>query len=201
MAEQEFPSNSHKSREEKVRQPLESVVSGEAVQKKSRLSRRILDTFGGDDLKTVIGYVVVEVIIPAAKDLIRDTVSEGIERLLFGDSARSRGSRGGRTPYGSMYSSGIAASSKPSISARGRQTHDFGEIIIPDRVEAEYVLEKMQDMIDRYDQVTVSDMLNLCGITPSFADEKWGWVDLQGARPQRFRNGYVLNLPRTESLT
>jgi hypothetical protein len=87
-----------------------------------------------------------------------------------------------------------------SISRRARATHDFDEIILPTRVEAEEVIDRMFDIVSQYETATVADLYELVGINSNYTDGKWGWSDFRGAGVSRVRNGYLLDLPRPESL-
>lgn len=206
IAYSNLPTNSHKSKEEKTKPPkdVKKVISGEVVERKRPLIKRITETLSGDDAQSVGGYILFEVIIPAAKDMIIDAVTTGIQRLLNGDSYRGgRRSSQGYVPYnrihGSAQTAGRAEGSR-SISQRGRATHDFKEIVLSTRGEAEEVLDRLTDLINDYDVALVSDLYDLVGITGSFTDDKWGWTSLTGARVERVRDGYLLNLPRTQSI-
>ena len=48
--------------------------------------------------------------------------------------------------------------------------------------------------------VSVADMYDAVGETSDFTDNKWGWSDLDGVTIQRVSNGFVLRMPRVESL-
>jgi uncharacterized protein YerC len=82
------------------------------------------------------------------------------------------------------------------MSRQARATHNFDEVILPTRREAEEVLDFLHDLLTRYETVSVSDLYELVGETGNFTDEKWGWTDLAGASVSRVRDGYLLNLPR-----
>lgn len=201
-----YPGNSHKERDTpdkpEGRKPLEKIITGEAAQKKKTLGQKIAETFTGDDAQSVGSYILFDVVIPTVKTMISEAVSQGAERLLFGDS--SRRSLGNRRPqqhtsYNKMYTarSEPSRSEGRSISQRGRATHDFDEIVLESRGDAETVLDRLGDLIADYDVATVSDLYDLVGITGSFTDDKWGWFDLRGASVTRVRAGYLLNLPKT----
>lgn len=201
-----LPANSHKAKEKKNPGPkdVKKVITGEVVERKKPLSKRIAETFTGEDTKSVGGYILFDVIIPAAKTMISDAVSQGIERLLFGDgySSRRRSSQG-YTPYNRVHGSVQTAGrgdGRPSISQRGRAAHDFKEIVLSTRSEAEEVLDRLSDLIESYDVALVSDLYDLVGITGSFTDDKWGWTSLAGAHVSPVRGGYLLNLPRTQAI-
>lgn len=214
----EFPGNSRRERNapEPKEDPkkIEAVVTGDVVRRKKPLGKRLIETFFGGDSKTVGHYVLMDVILPAAKDTFADAVSQAIERMLFGE-ARSSSRRTGARPSGtSGYTSyNRFSTSKPGgtppwrdredpkeISRQSRARHDFDEIILATRVEAEEVIDRLFDLVSRYEEATIADLYELVGITANFTDEKWGWTDIRGAGVTRIRNGYLLDLPRPEPL-
>lgn len=219
----QFPSNSH---ERPNPQPaptdanpakrVEKAVTGKVHERKRPLGKRFLDTFTGGDARGALDYVIMEVLIPAAKDAIADATSQGIERIVFGE-ARSRSRRpsrygspssysGGTNSY-TRYSSPTTANSRPTynepartVSNRSRMTHDFKEIVLETRVEAEDVLSQLESLLDRYRSVTVKDFYDLVGITGQYTDSKWGWLEIKRADIVRVRDGYLIDLPRPEPI-
>lgn len=197
-----YPANSHKN---KARQgkTVQKVISGEAVQRKQTASSKFKEAISGDDTQSVASYILFDVVIPAAKSMLADATSQFIERLLFGESRRSSGGRQGYTSYNKMYNgsrSNERQPSRPEISNRGRATHNFGEVILTTRGEAEHVLDSLTALIDEYSVATVSDLYDLVGITGNFTDDKWGWYDLRGSTVSRIREGYLINLPQTQPI-
>jgi hypothetical protein len=216
----EYPSNSQnqgdKPGEPKAKETepknVEKIVSGEVVRRKKSLSKRFKETFiAGDGAKTAISYVFYQIIIPGAKDVIADSVSMGVEKMIFGE-ARSASRRTGRRPgsngenyirYDKQYNQGSSMRGREDPrgpSRRSRATFDFDEIILPTRVEAEQVIDKLFDLVVRYQQASVKDFYDICGITAEYTDAKWGWTNLSGASWTRVRNGYLLDLPKPELL-
>jgi hypothetical protein len=212
----EFPSNRHKDRvplEAKVenkKEKITPVVQGEVVRRKKPLGKRFIETFLGGDTQNVWEYVTHDVMIPAAKDMFADAVSQGVERMIFGE-ARSRSRRTGRRPHDGPYTNYQKYSSSrrqrfgpdprdrepsPQMSRRGRASHDFDEIILATRVEAEEVIDRMFDLVSKFETATVADLYDLVGIQQSYTDDKWGWYELPGAGVARVQNGYLLDLPR-----
>lgn len=181
---------------------IERVTTGTAVRRKKPLGKRLTETFIGGDAKGVWGYVLYDVLIPAAKDMVADAGREALERMLFGDGRRD--SRRDRRGLGSVsgnvrydrYSQGRREDPRPQLSRRARATHDFDEIILPTRAEAETTIERMFDVVAKYEQVTVAELYEMVGITSEYTDENYGWTDIRGAGVQRIRNGYLLDLPR-----
>lgn len=210
---EDLPGNSQRPRAVRDETPkkVEKIIQGEAVRRKKPLRKRIAETFVGGDARSVWSYVAIDVLIPAAKDAIADAFSQGIEKMLFGE-ARSVGRRTGRRPNDSYiaYNRYNPSSSnrmadprdrdKPQMSRRARANFDFDEIILPTRVEAEEVIDRMFDLVSKYDMVTVADLYDLVGIQGSYTDEKYGWEDIRGAGVTRVTNGYLLDIPRPEPI-
>jgi hypothetical protein len=94
-----------------------------------------------------------------------------------------------------------SASSPRTLSRRSRARHDFDELIIPSRQEAEEVIDRMFDLLSRYGEVSVADLYELTGIQSSHTDMKWGWRELRGTKAIRLRQGgFLLDLPEPEPL-
>lgn len=190
---------------------IKRVTQGEVVRRKKSLGKRFRETFVGGDAKGVWGYVVLDVLIPAAKDMVADAMSTGVERMLFGEvrsSSRRGGSRRGGSPYGHVAYNRMSSSNGPpwdreprrEFSRRARSSHDFDEIILETRGEAEEVIDRLFDLVSRYEVATVEDLYELVGITGNYTDRKWGWTDIRGAGVSRVRNGFLIDLPRPEPL-
>lgn len=223
-----FPSNANTQKTnytgkavEKVEEPqpkpkkIEKVVQGEVVRKKPSMLKRFKETFlGGDDV-SIGEFILLDIVIPATKDMIADAVTQGVERRLFGES-RGHGRRSGggfrpdpatRNRAGNVDYGGF---SKPSRSNNVRHEEvrslrrnrgvQLDEIYLATRVEADELLERMYDLLERYEQVSVSDLNDMLGVTSEYTDEKIGWVDLRGSRVQRTSRGYLVDLPRPEAL-
>lgn len=181
----------------------------QAIQKKKSVGRRIIESFTGDDAQSVGSYLLFDVFIPAAKNFIMDAASQGVERILFGESRRSSSSsRLGYTSYNNYSRPAVTTRSSYSgirdeprqMNHLARATHNFDDIVLPNRGDAELVLDQLRDQITKYDVATVSDLYNLVGLSGEFTDDKWGWGDLRDAGVVYKRQGYLLDLPRPELL-
>lgn len=197
----EFKGNSHKGKEEK--KEIKQITSGKVVKKEKSLGKKVGQSLLGDDSKDVGSYILHDVLIPALKDTISDMVTGGIEMLLFGKSSNRTRSRGSTSKYGKVnYSSYSSSPSERAgahkMSNRGRSKHDFDEIVLESRGEAEDVISHLVDLVDDYGMASVADLYDLVGIASSYTDNKYGWTNLSSAGVSRTRNGYLLNLPRTE---
>jgi hypothetical protein len=196
----DYPSNSKKSKEtpagnEKI---VTKVVTSDVIQRKQGMFTKVAGNFFSEDSGTVMNYVVMEVMLPALKTTISDMVSQGIERFLFGES-RPRAASGNRPGYVNYSKIATAARNEPrTISREARVKHEFEDVIIASRGEAEDVLDGLRNLINDYEVATVSDFYDLLGITGEFTDNTWGWTDLRSAGVRQVRGGYQINLPRTQ---
>lgn len=210
---EEFPSNAkHPVMNEPkaaVEKNVEKVVTGTVVRAKKPLSKRFTEVFVGGDAKSAWASVLMDVLVPALKDMASDAVTQGFERMIYGDAAprsrrpsTSRFGTGSYTSY-NRYSTGPRTQGptpRPdeprARNANPRGMREFDDIILETRAEAEQVLDRMYDLIDTYSMVSVSELYELVGITGAFTDEKWGWEDIRGTKIVRTRNGWLVDLPR-----
>lgn len=199
MDEEELPSNS-KSSKEKPKEKEKKVISGEVIQRKKPLGRRIRELFIGGEVRGVARYIGSEVILPAIRNLVVDSATKGIDRLVYGDYRPRR--PGSPTPYNprvqyNTYSDprsrGSLPDQPPLPSRRSRQ--DATEMVFPTRDEAVLVLERMFDVIDKYGQASVADLYDLVGLPASHVDNKWGWTALANIEVRQIREGWLLELP------
>ena len=201
----DYPGNSQRGKtaettpEERPKQ--EKIITGEVRQRKTGIFGKAVHSIVAEDGQSVMQYVVLEVLLPAFKSTISDVVSQGIERMLYGDARPGR-TRPGYTNYSSkaVRSSAPLNDPRPALSRQARANHRFNEVMLEQRAEAEDVLDKMREIISAYDVVTVADFKELLGITGEFTDNTWGWSDLRSAGIRPVRGGYVIDLPPTQPL-
>jgi len=205
----DYTSNSAKSKSEGVvdsdRPQIKQIASG-TVRKKG-LGAKFKETFAGDSAESVGQYIFFDIIVPRVKDLVFEMISGGSERALFGTSSRSsRGNRSrsklvDKTDYRGLSSGRNREREDRDLSPRDRANHQFEEILIPTRGEADQILDTLIELVDQYDSATVADLYNAVGISTSHTDLKWGWTDLSEARIDPARGGgYILDMPRVETL-
>lgn len=195
-----YPGNSKTGKEAQPEKVVEKITVGEVRTRKKGLASRIGGSMVSEKTDSVGSYILFEVLIPAAKNMISDAVSQGVERMLFGEvRSRGRDNRPGYTNYNKVRST-TGEYGNRDISRRSRTTHDFDEIILSSRGEAEEVLDRLRDLVDKYETATVNDLYDLVGITGSFTDDKWGWYDLKEAMVRPIRGGYIVVLPRTQPI-
>lgn len=211
---QEFPGNSGKARTQgpppppEERPKVERITTKAPEQRKPGLGRKFKNTFIGGTARDTAEYMVAETIVPAIRDMLFDAFESGLHRMIYGESNRTR--RNFPSSYSNVGHVNYQSMSKPQathqpagrmLSRRSRNQHDFGEIIIDDRREADDVLEQMFEYLSRFGEVKVSDLYTMTGIRTEHTDHKWGWISLQGAKLVRTRDGrFLLDLPEPVAL-
>jgi hypothetical protein len=204
----QFPSNAKGPTEpppEAKPKRVERVTSGTAVRKKQSLSSRFTHTFIGGDANTAWSYVVSNVIIPEARDMLVNVGHTIIEQIVYGKSRPRRGMAPpatgplGAIAYNRMHpgaNQSPASAPSQSLSREAKARHRFDQIVIESRADAEEVLTRMYDLMSQYSEATIADLYELVGIQSSHVDHTWGWTQLRGAKVERMRGGgYILALP------
>lgn len=193
----EYKSNSHRSKEQTTlpEKKVEKIVNnGVKTKKKNKLA----DVFVTEDIRNVKDYIIMDVLIPAAKKALSDIVTNGIDMILYGET-RSNKSKGSKVSYSKYYDDRDRDRYSSRSYERSRTTrmgYDYDEIILESRGEAEEVLNKMDELLDVYGVVSVADLYDLVGVNGNYTDNKYGWTNLRSASVQRLREGYLLKLPK-----
>lgn len=175
---------------------VEKVITGTArVKKKSKIDG-FMSNFISEDAKSVKSYVFGEVLIPAIKKAISDIVTDGIDIILYGESRKgSRRSNAGNVSYRSYYDD-----RRPRMNERQALTTPgcfCDEIILDRRGDAEDVLARLDEIMDTYGLVRVSDLYELVGMSCDFTYNNYGWTNIVNATIQRTRDGgYAIKMPR-----
>lgn len=198
-----FESNSFKSESQPVEEVKEKVkpIEGKVIVRKKGAIRKFMGTIFSDDADSVKTYVVQEVLIPAVKKLISDVMSNGTDILLYGESKRNKpqNSNGSRISYSSY--SGYYSQANLKTDSVKKPSNEFGQdIILETRGQAEDVLIRLEEIVEKYRMVSVSDLNDILGISGQFTDAKYGWHDISSAQIVRVRDGFLLKLPRVQPL-
>lgn len=195
MEEYQSNSNNSKNAPEPERH-VESVVNGGARFEKKSGARKFADAFVPEDISSAKSYVLMDVLLPAVKNVVWEVFTKGLKALLYGENDHAHNA--------SQNDNYIHASYQNYYDARNRQAQNpigslyrFQNVEYNDRGEAEAVLSNMRAIIAQYGSATVNDLYDLSGITGNFTDASYGWSDLRGADTTRTSSGrYIIRFPK-----
>lgn len=193
-----YKSNSDKSRQEqKEEKKIEAVITGTAKTRKKSDIRKIAEAFVSEDANNVKSYILMDVIVPAAKKAISDIVTTAIDMILYGENGRNKkNTTTSKVSYRNYYEQeSDTIRSKSSYDRRGGL--DYDDILFDNRGDAESVLDAMNDIISQYGTVSVSDLYDLARVpNDNYTMNRYGWTNIGGATAVKVRDGYILKLPR-----
>lgn len=206
-------SNSHSKREASEKSPppkqerekVEQIVHGKVIQKNPNIFKRIARSMIAEDVTNVGDFVVDEVFRPALRNLVYDIVSQGSHRLLFGTARGRRSVVPGTGPVTSLkmayHQVNNPNESVRTMSREDQARHNFDEIILESHSDAVDVLDNLVARVERFGSASVADLYDYIGVTGSFADQRWGWTNLDSADIRQTRRGFIFDLPRPISLS
>lgn len=208
----DYQGNSNKAKAKKApaeKAKVEKVVTGEVVEKKKTLGQKFKAVFFGGEFKGAAQYITADVLLPAARNLLVDMTTKGIERMVYGESAMTRPRRpeyrsrvsyhnAGRTPIGPGPGRVSLPDQPPHPYKQNRR--EANDLVLSSREEAELVLERLIDIVDKYEVASLADLYDLVGLPTSHVDNTWGWSYLTTAEVRQVRDGYLLDLPTMEPI-
>lgn len=203
----DYQGNSHKNKDNPDKtlpeKNVEQVTTGVVIEKKPSLGRKFKNIFFGGEFKGASRYIAADVLFPAFRNLIVDATTKGIERMVYGESSMQRRRHPDYRPR-VQYNNPMAARDRPRLPnqplASQRMRRDANNLVLTSREEAELVLERLIDILDKYEVASVADLYDLTGLPSSHVDNKWGWTYLNNTEIRQVRDGFLLDLPPTEEI-
>jgi hypothetical protein len=210
----EYPSNSLRTRVTIGEQPVEEkrvvskVISGEVKSKKKSVWTKAKVAFFGEETIDVGEYLMYDVLIPSAKELVDALISSIKDAYLWGGQSSTSNSRLSRRAGQSVFNYNSISSVRRNVVsslnnnvrqapvAQARTRVNLDDLVFTKRVDAEEVLANLRFLIEQYHVAGVSDLYSLIGMPTEYTDQKWGWDDLRIAEIRRVRDGYLLVLPQ-----
>ena len=80
--------NSHRYKAEQAKaseKKVQKIVSGNVKTRKKSEMSKFKDTIFAEDVNSVKSYLFIDVIIPAIKKAIFETVTNGVDMMLYGE--------------------------------------------------------------------------------------------------------------------
>lgn len=196
----------------KKEKSVERVTRGQVIVTKKSLGRKAKDLIIEMDIRGVSRYIWHEILVPAAKNMVVDSVQRGAERAVYGETAVRRRTYGygGSSRY--QYNNPINRMHRDVVSREVTNIVNQGPIsgryprrpqdayILTSREEAELVIDQMNDIIDNYEVASVADLHATIGLTSTPVDNKWGWTYLGNVQIRQIREGFLIDLPLPEPI-
>lgn len=206
----DYTGNSNKNKDqskktEVKKEEIVKVVSGDVIEKPKGLGHKFKNIFFGGDFKNAMRTVTGDVILPAIRTLIVESITKGTERIVFGETQPRRQ----YTNYGSriQYSNPLRQPDPrmarlPDQRPRPLRADrlDVGDYILATKEDAENAVERIVDIIDKYEFATLGDFKGILGLEGSPIDEKWGWTYFNNVVVRQTRDGYLIELPPVQEL-
>jgi hypothetical protein len=194
---------------EEEKPKLGGTIQGGVSLKRKTPGQRFTETFlSNGDVKTVGQTILMDVIVPALKEMIFNSGRDALSMFLFGDTRASRTgglrSVGGITRDYTSYSSSIVSRTRDRDRVdiyRPEDSVKYNNLVFEIRGDAENILFNMRDYINTYDDIQIVKLYELVReqtgiqIPMNAQDAKFGWSDLTNACVRQVRGGYLLELP------
>lgn len=166
------------------------VKTGNAKVRKTSEASKFARLFLSEDAGATKEYVVEEVLVPKAKDLITSILKAIVDTIFYGRGGYSGGNRSN-----SSYVSYRDYGSKPRESRPRTSQPMFSDIVVTDPHEASEIIGRMEEIIDRYRIATVGNLYDLAGLKVPYTAENYGWTDFKNAKIVKTYDGYVIKTP------
>lgn len=197
-------SNSFKSKDSLDKNASETKKS--VVKSKPSLIEKKKSIFKLEPVKNVKDYLIQNVILPGAKQLFWSIATGGLSMFLFGEDKKSDLTRKSGISETISYWNGINGDTNKSSYIRNpatRATFDFDidRIRFKSKMDADMVLDAMDDIISRWGIVKVSDFYELAEMsTDNYLVNDYGWDNIRGAEVIAVPGGFIIKMPRAKPI-
>jgi len=172
------------------------------VQVKRPASRRFFDFLFAESPKDLAKRVGTDVVVPRLKTGVEDALTSFIHGMFWGKgtsplSGIVQGTvlRGGGYNYAAI-SSGPSALTQAREANVSRPMGNYQDLICGTQEHAEILLANLYSTLNMYNVVAVADLYEMAGMSPQPSDNGFGWMNLDGAKIVKDREGFKLELPR-----
>lgn len=201
---EQYPSNTLKERNKqapkKEKPDLKCVVSGKSKPVPQSFWSKVFVGIKPASGQTMKSFIFDEIVTPLIQRAVVEGVTGAINYLVKGDAYADRKNN---SSFGKSYINYNGISSGKSNGNSGQYVYsgknsgmEIENVWFESRVDAQRVLDEMQNVIANYDILTVNGFYDIIGrtniIDPS--NEKFGWSDLRNAYITASRGGWVIHL-------
>lgn len=168
------------------------------TKREKTFGEKLKEAVFGENVKNVPEHVFFNIIIPNVMRMFGDSITGALNMTFrnFGRSiSRDRDDDSPYRRYDRDYDRRRSERRAPS----GADI-DFDDYIFSSREGVEYVIDRLNDLLDRYPEITVANVCDEVGRTPRSIDNKWGWRSVRDFEAARVDGGWVLSVPRPRYL-
>lgn len=193
---------------ETERVPKKAVVKGSTVEevKPNLFTRLVKSIIGPNGLRAIGSYLGKEVIMPALKDTIVNTINTGVNMAAYGED-RSRFNNGWSNP--ARYNNRVGSQTYTNYNSAYHNNNPQAQAINPPtRIkdillytwdDANTVLGNLNNDIATYGYARLADYYDYAGQpSTNYMDNAYGWRALGNIRIVPVRGKYMLALPPVE---
>lgn len=174
---------------------------------KKPLSEKFAETFFGGTVKDAKAYTIHEIIVPAIKDLVYQSFTGALDRLLNGNSGYGYYGNRHSQPWNSgvtIFTPGTSytnygGKTKASSVASPSSSRTPAIIAFDRKVDADEVLGRLRNELHTYSSVSVETYYDIASEYVSgvdklitFTDNYYGWTDLSTARTKPYQGGRTI---------
>lgn len=180
-------------------QPAKSPVVANAPKIKKSFRKKLREALTHDDKESIGDYLIFSVLLPNLLDTASDILHNATDSIIYGIGETSSRSKRRGAAYNKVDN---VSYSRPSASTTLYNSYgkiDIDEVNFRTKVDADRVLLTLRNDIEMYNHATVCAFKEEAGVEPQYIapiDHDYGWYNLDGARPQSTRDGYILVMPK-----
>ena len=164
--------------------------------------------FGGNTVNQIKSYLISDVLIPAVKDFVEDSIFAILDNVLHPDTSNVNYYKRSGLPRNNNERIRYDQISKRSnlrsvgVSDSRKSPEDYNNLVYASRGEAEVTLRRLYDIVSEFGVASVYDYYKLNGVTGEWSTDKYGWDIDSFPDPRSFgkvrnvRGGYSIILPR-----
>lgn len=179
--------------------PEKFTIAKEQVvepKKKGMFERLVVGLAGPNGVKGIAGNLYNEVIVPAVKQTMFDSIQRGFYQMIFGADKTPPGGYGyGRRENYTAYSQPATRSATVVETVVPR--NQVKRYYLKDHYAAEELLLRMREYAGQYDVILVADYMEMLGQPSTFTHNSFGWTrtQLENVRIIPDAGAYFLELP------
>ena len=192
------------------------VKKGDVVIKKKPFTQKLKEAFISQDFRTAADGVNKNVIIPAVKKVIADSIANVVNNILFGTNyTNGNGIRinssnwtwngvtyNGQNVNYSGYSKPVSQPAYSSLPSNLRYDQievqpnpAENETMMDAERKADEIIMTLRDILDRYQKVYIADVMEVCKLPTQSTQWNYGWTNLRDLDKIYTGTGFLLRFP------